>query len=800
MILRKWPALFSLLLLVAMGYRGLACGWYPEAEEYRFFSFNPFFNNSSVYRPFFFSGVFMNSVQNPAGLQTDRQRNIDEWVAYTHHKVPAKDIYELLYQTDVTSYHATNNNQWQPGNVEANAFYKYLQLPANKQLKIYFDIAKQSEVFCNYWGDPWEEENTDPKIAFGTLKQCHENMLQCKDKFLRQRYAFQFIRLCYYTGDQRGADVYEQEFEPVKTNSIIKPWAMLYYAHLIGYGKQQHMKACYYYSRVFRLCDEKKYAAFNHYLADSIDRILPYAKNNEERADIIALTALARPHRKLNAIKQLMAISPDNPLLQLLITREINKCEDWLLTTQINGYTPAVRTDNNPNDWVPVHKYSAEYHSDHIYANQLLVFLKNCCTTKKYSSNAFIHIATGHMAFVTGNDSLALYYLNTAQKQQQQIPLTLQTQLRLTTLMAQARLAPKIDDAFEARILESINWLSRQPGPEAQKLLDQFLSFLSNNYLHQGEVIKAALCRSRSHRLSNLQYISYPSVDGATGVCYEMAIYYFTEHATTKDCGPAINYVTGKNKTPFQRWLTQPFSDRAGFINNLYDVTGTVYLRNDSLQLALGCFKKLPATYWKPELNDWPYQYSYLDANGFYAHFGSNHRKCAADTVQYNKYTFVKELLRLKTQVNKGNATFDTHIKIAHAYYNITNYGNSWQMVRPYQSYIEFLPLPAHDEDYYGCKRATQYYERALTNATNAEQKAACLGMLAMCQNNYWFYQKMKKEGQDAFYNAPQKNRPNRFFDLLVSKYQSTGYFTAISRECGGRNAFIEGFKIYNVY
>lgn len=796
MTLRKWRLLFSVLLLTISA-SVFACSWWPETEAYRFYSFNPFFSNADVYRPFFFSSSFMNTSDNSAGIQKDREKNLDEWQAYLGHKVSRADINELLYNVDASAYEEAEKNFRTTKTIQNNSFYRYLHLPANKALAQYMRLAKRCEFYCYSWADPWEEEAIDAAEAVNVLEQLKNAVKESKDSFLHLRYAFQFVRLASYIGgDVTG--VYEQEFGSNKTKSILKPWAMLYYARALT-ASGENLKAGYYYSRVFRLSDEKKYAAFNYFMADSASAILVFAKNKEEQADIIGLAALERPAKKLNAIKQMVTLAPGNPTLELLITREINKCEDWLMTKSVNAFDPTVRTiDYDYKTVTAAQAYNAAQFNDKVYAQQLLAYLENCCAMKEYSKSAFMHLATGHLAFVLGNDASALQHLARAKKFAGPAAVGVQLQIRLTGLMAEVRRAPLVDEKLEADILESIKWLAKQNSTESEKLLQQFLSFLSANYAHQHQMEKATLCRGLSGRYyqTPLLYGKYYSMEYDSSEKTRFALDYLDELGTSSDAGRMAYLISKKDKTAFEKWLCNPFLKDSTFLPRVYDVIGTLYLRDDDLPNALTYFSKVPAGYWIPPEERWGQGYAYLDANPFYARFGNNHRKSKADTITYNKKTFVAELIRLKNMAAK-NADTETKLKIADAYYNMTNYGNSWQLVRNHQSNNNFFPFPYHDEDYFGCRKAKAYYELALASATNNEQHARCYSMLALCEKNNEFHKIIKKREYITVW-WEEEEKPfalNNYFMKFINNYSNTDYYHKLVMECGGRSDFVASFK-----
>ena len=799
MISIRWCIIFSIGLLLP----GVAqaCYWYPEAESYRYSAFNPLGIPTSPYRPFFFTANFLIDYNNKAGQESDRDRNIKEWNKYLHGQVPEKDIYNLLYRTNAKSLIEINENQHPLANdsLRSNRFYQYLLKPQNKKLYEYISFSKKCEAFTSYplWTDPWEEDDVDTAALVPLLLQSEQTLQLPLDSFLHQRYVFQYIRLNYYSGGSLDvANIYEKEFANSRTTSILKPWAMLYYANcLVRLNKID--QACYYYAKVFNSCNEKKNAAFLHFDSKRVNAVLALAKNNDERADVIALASLKRPDMRLPDIMKVASLSPNHRALELMITREVNKCEDGLMTREINGFDPSVnfmgvRWDNGRR--VALTNMETKERS---YAQQLFDFLKNCTNDKRFSNQAFLNIAAAHVAFTIKDDKAALQYVTAAEKLQKNAPEGIQLQIQLTRLMAEARMTPTIDKGFENRIYASVQWLQKHGNqPDASRMLQQFMAFLASNYLHQNDIGKATLCRALSktyYEVPNVSLVYFDEYEIDSVRVSNIGAIYLDELGNGDGGAQLIALLEQPNKTPFEKLLCLDFNANPQLKNQLLDVVGTLYLREDSLPEALHFFSKIPATYWHEPYGYRMDRYEYLDANSFYARMGDNHRCCAADTVTYNKYTFTYRLLSLKNEISK---THDAKkmLTVAHAYYNMTNWGNSWQLVRGYQSNMELHIHHTYNEHYLGCKRATENYQKALEAATDKETKAACLAMLAQCEKNreYWNDSKGKE-----YYNWDSRKQfsANKYFTQLVSDYGDTKYFAEIIDECYGRDNFIHSFR-----
>lgn len=800
MILKRWWQVFSLLLLCIPVKLGWACGWWPEAEQYRFSAFLPYVAPASALRPFFFNSQFLNDYENVTGQKNDRERNVEEWFIYLRKKVSSEDIYKLLYETDEASLLEMQQQQHTTAHAGTyqNTFYRYLNEPAHSNVLKYIRYAKRCENRCSAWNDPWEEEDFD---GTGETILAEEGLAAMKneaDKFLRMRYAFQLIRLQSYSAAlvvSEAKRIYKREIADKKVNTIIKPWAMFYLANSIT-GDSAKAETNYYYAKAFWQCDEKKKAAFNYFVMDELGNTLKLAKNKTDQTDILALAALERPTRKLTALKQIIALQPNHPSVQLIITREIEKCEDWLLTYRINKFEPAVDLHYDYNLAYNQQKpFKQTMASDKNYAFDLLGYLKGLAITNR-RDKAFMNLAAAHVALIVEQYDTAAVYIQQAQKLQAKQSNGIQFQIQLTGLMIEAARASKVDSAFEAKVYQSVKWLNTHNNlPDAEPLTQQFMAFLSGNYLHQGQEAKAVLCRSMSRRYCNIPLVNHTNIYEEPGYwSWDHSLAYLAEYGKGNDVVELLALVKKRSKTPFENLLVTPFKAIPDMDTKLYDIAGTLFLRDDSLEESLHYFSKIRDSYWNSSDAGGS---EYIDANSFYAHPGSNHRRCKADSVTYNKKTFVQKLIRLK-RTAASTRDGKLYLAIAHAYYNMTNYGNSWNMVHNYQSSTHMPHYTYYRENFFGCKAAMAWYKKTLQHAKDRETEAACYAMLAQCEKNRTFMHAVDND-DDGYYSWGEEHEKkfavNSYLQKFLQGYDNTDYYKNTIAECGGRKEFIYAFR-----
>lgn len=803
----KWWPLFSMavLMLLPIG-NNYGCYWYPETEEYRFSAFMPLAIPTNTYRPFFFTTQFMNAYNKETELKPDRALNVKEWQAYLGNKVDSANIDYLLYTVEPASFQeiSSGSSYSDYQHVKQNSFFSLMQGQQYKALRQYMGIAKGCEAIVNRQVDTWDEEwdTVDDSLAIHLLDSTLVYMRASTDKYLRLRYAFQYLRLAAYVRSHNTIEeVYKKEVATYSGNTIIKPWGEYYYM-LELFRQGRDAEASYHAARVFKACTEKRRSTYMFFKHNSVEQALRYAQNNDERADIIGLDALQNTSKKLNAIKRIMALNPKHGMIELLVMRELNKLESAVLTPQVND----IQIGNYYYEDIKSKESDQGVYFKQ-YGKQLLSYFEACSADNPIGNKAFWYVAAAHTAFVLGNDSLALQHLRLGESYISQANTGIQMQAKLTGLMAEARMAKQIDAAFEERIYKEAMWLQTHTEyADAQEMLKQFMAFLSTNYKHQGNLGKATLCRRASAKyydsptsVFNGKYYNdmYSIADEFDSVAYNDFTYtYLYDHATPQQAQDMISLLTSKHKTPYETWLCSNLQHDKDFMNNLYAIVGSLYLQADELAQTMHHFKQVP-TWWWTEKDGWytNQRHDYLDANPFYAKFKYNHKPTKADTVKYTRIEFVEKLVALK---HKQQTAPDeaTYLAIADAYYNITNYGNAWQMVRTSYSSNHYIRYPHFDDDYYGCSTAIKYYTQAYNYCTSKENKARAYAMLALCQRHRAVYMHNTRMNTDWNNFAKGFNlNNNQHLRTLLSLYGNTEYVQGLIAECQGRKAFVKNFE-----
>ncbi|MFY8189957.1 MAG: hypothetical protein ACOVK9_03250, partial [Bacteroidia bacterium] len=210
--------------------------------------------------------------------------------------------------------------------------------------------------------------------------------------------------------------------------------------------------------------------------------------------------------------------------------------------------------------------------------------------------------------------------------------------------------------------------------------------------------------------------------------------------------------------------------------DKLRDILSMKWVQQDKLKEALLVLKQIDTNYWNNEVYS-----DFKQDDPFWVSPNDGHDPLNLRGVQYNKVTFLKELIALKTRAQKlsGEAKALTLYKIANAYYSMGYAGKYWIMQKNYQ-----LQDREYDNDkdvnseYYQAQRARYYYKEALKYSSDPKLLALILFAL-----------------DNGFYEFPGKRDKIVAKDVFKSKGVSPNFYEQLSGNC---NLFYELIETYN--
>ncbi|MFP9115455.1 hypothetical protein ACLI1A_16070 [Flavobacterium sp. RHBU_3] len=771
MALKQFPVItrflsVSLALLITL--ESVACPWGDDEETLRLAVFKSVTPAMEKFSPFFYSEHYLNEYEIK-DIQ-DRKRNCSEWNERLGGTVNEDDIYEIQYRTKPENFQAAYVEGTLKQTFTGNSFIKALLKPRNKPLLEYFAFAKEMEYEGNPQDSRWESwDDTEPTsywerpqdttgMDLKKLLPIEKRLSECKDSFLQQRYAFMLIR---YGNSENVKKLYERYFADEHVKSVAKGWALLFYAYMTEDKAEQN----YWLSKCFDLCNEKVIAVAQYYNRDVQQQTLKLAKNDHERSVITTLYAMRNPGPVFEQIKEVNRLDPGSGYVNLLISREVNKFEDWLFAVQMEGNSPDVYTDmwDEQDTYTEIRKKN--YRKDMAYLHRFREYLINVYgKTPTGGNHDYLASAIAHLSFMADFTTDGYKYASAISVNAPEAVLA-QKYIELALIALKQKDITK--DATKQELYVALNALDKLSANDEKylKSLYTLLRLMAAAYNKKGDMATASLLfNSGQAYKGSSDWYEYPSKDryGYSHVAY------LDQYATLKDVNNLISLIDKKDKSPFENFICRGnIADRACYLN----FKGTLAYREGKLEESYEAFAQVPdsAAY---KMLPYGYEPGADSINPFYPRV-LNYAINTEDLGHgFTKKGFVKEMLRLKAKTDA-----DSYLKLGHAYYNTGYLGSAWFMCAYYQGneywQVDYGSL-AKDKLKYGngnyanLTTASNYYLKAYKAAKNNEQRALAALMLHVCERSFdytsdfsWLDKKIYKSNNwvQQFYGEYSKTK-----------------------------------------
>jgi hypothetical protein len=709
----------SLALLITT--QSVACGWGDEYETIRLAFFKAATVGMEKYKPAFYSEHYLNidSIQS----NTDRRRNCADWQRKLGAEVNAEDIYTIQYKTSPEEFKKQYDASQLDAHFNGNSFIRSLLKPQNKALLEYLGFAKEMEyeggtsaTTWESWGDKgpreyWEESDTTSTKGFSRFLPIEKRLATCEDPFLQERYAFMLIRY----GDKANViPLYNHYFENSTTATVLKPWAMLFRA----YATKDKAEQNYYLSRCFDLCEEKVIAVLQWYNYDQTEETLKLAKNDHERAVILAIRAMRDPGPVLEKIKEINRLAPGSDYVNLLISREVNKFEDWLFFTQMSKNEPEIYSDlrlkNYRKDIVLLHNFKKYLIA--IYAHP-----------QTAGNRDFLAAALAHLSFM--DDKINDGYKYASAISANAVPSIVAQKYTELALVA-AKQGDINTPAVKQQLYEAIDKVREVMSTDRSysKSLYTLLKLLATQYNEKGDMATANLLFLKG---DNYKYEDYGSNDYSDSGKYNyFYLGYLDQYAKEEDIDHLIALLDKKSRTAFERFICDGTTTTKDAYLNL---KGKLAFRKNNFKLAYETFSKIPDAA-AHEMAAGVFRDS---IDPFFPAVLNYGRGKVKDPKLFSAAAFTKEIINLES---KSDA--ESYLKLGHAFYNTSYMGNAWFMYTYYEGemywQVNFGSLKDKKSQYANgnyakLTLARKYYMKALKAATNDEQRAMASLMLHVC-------------------------------------------------------------------
>ena len=783
-----------------------SCGFYETEADYQAMMFRAMLPGMRSLHPFNYTTSsnyyqFGREELSTDLNQNDRFRNCSEWLAVCDKSVFIQDIYEIQYKTDGNLFvKVYSENSWQE-NFPNNSFITFLVKKENKELLDYMLFAKKMELTefnesrfedwnkaprSWWWGDSVLSDDEIDNVKNELLELAQTRLAKASSTFLKQRYAFQVCRLKYQLGKAHDvSEIFNQYFGKIDPNNLMSIWTGFF----TGMSFPSDSDDCHkYLIQTFTYSDEKKLRCVELF-DDNYD---PDLLTKSEQSMAIVMRTLRNPGRVVDRIRNAYALDKDNKYIPFLVLREVNKLEDWMITplfykkysiTYTDIFTcPYKKLYDEEDYYSDIQKLRAEnILTDKQYLNELKLFLIEILPQTKGETKDFYAISLAHLCLLQENPVEANKYLS--QVSDKANP-TIKLQQKLETIWLAIKTQNIQSEKFKKTFTDNIVYLEKvsSPGYDNKGMLYTITLSLANEYLKKNDHVYGNLMRLKSITYHYPDYEGWCPVEDEdtyieeyrSGYTYS-TIEFFDYNATTSDIDQLIALLEKKDKTPFEKYMCH---QSLAPINAYKDLKGTLAFRENNLPLAYETFSSMPEDYWQGS-NGLSFS-TYLNEDPFEPK-GLRGYICRNFDYQFNKAEFVKQLMDLQQQAETDPKNrVDYYIKLGNAYFNTSYFGNAWMMNRyrwssGYEYYADNMEcLPQWYRNYLTAAIARQYFEKALKEAVNDEQRAYASLML------YYIYER-------CFWNGQENELPMALlYGNNFMKYNKTNTFRMMSKECPG--------------
>ncbi len=732
-------ALFILLALSLQPVRLNSCGWDLSSESYRFWLLQPELADARPLHAFYFTTDLLNVPDYDEIIQLPYATNLREWHAVIGPDVPDEAILHVLYGMDLDAFEKDQDSLFR-----SNAFLVRL-----KQLKsgwpAYIAYAKRCEKLVNS-DDPWgfiAHDGNGIRKAWGEgVKQ----LKRAKHPQLRARLAYQLVRLAHYAHDPERPDlpvraIYEKHLAPLRGTTWMEGSAAFYLANMLP-SPQRELA----FADCFDRATDKQFRMVQLFSDPEMECYRLLATSEKQRATLLVMRDLQHPGRALEDLERIATHDPGNAYLPLLLTREVNKLEDWLLTPELTDYAAAINQWNEREEGVSPEDV---LRTDLKYLRKVQAFIRSIAQQVTTKDRRLLRLLDGHLSYVAGEHEACRHMLATL-AEDTNATAAIRVQARLDVLLAGIMATKQLTDATRADVLALVELVNESPelAHDRSTILGQLHLYLGKKLLARGLKVEGLFLLARTNRSFGDMLPSYWSKNA--------------RHIAFETAGPAdydrlIALLEKPDKTPFERYLTATDERPDGWENTeeqlrqtsltrdkLLDYKAMWYLRENRLEEAATTYRMVHPDYWSN------YEISlFQDDDPFVVNIEDPHNYHKTDSVRYTRLSIVERMVALKKEAasNPKKRALNNYL-LGNAYFNMTWYGKYWGLSRIAWSIHDMSGWsePEYntpgDDDYFGCARAKEHYLAAMEAATDPVLKAMACMMAEQCEYNWGEYQR----------------------------------------------------------
>lgn len=758
-----------------------ACGPAPlDYTEYFTIFYPEAANNPAATQPYYYTNDFLNQqyFMNSSQYLAD-SLNLESWYAYTEHKLSKEVLKEGLYEKSTGESLAKKLS-----NIGKNDAAEYVLLAQ--------ELDKEVLKFDNYW------EPTEP-VQEQLLTDIRESVLvnipATKDHFIKERYAFQLMKIDAKQNDWvSGIKDYNQFQKGLKTKTYISEWSQSRYAGALLY-KGDTAKAIIEFANVFAHSPTRRNQAdlsvrrLNH---PNFDSAISMCSSDAEKIEVYALQAIQPFQDGLELMKKISAIDPNNQILELVMAREINKNEvnfyveknAGLYSNNLDVFDEEYKLDSTKMTNIKSNGLS--------YFDELLDFNESLLDNNKLSSKVYWFTTSAYLNYIKGDLSKMASSLSNAKDENPENP-DLKRQIQL--FEALHFLATNSIDSKELDILNQISDFKKVASFRDNNVLLLLTDQLKNKYAENTSSahIKAGWFQSCSKKKTNKEEISQNAIKAfladyipAVKEDYNTYMNGRSEAGLLKLANPdllkaTLDFIHSSSLTNPDRKLIELAGLNEKELKMAY---GRKLVRNQHYEEALAIFKQCEQSHFQNS----PFQLYFSPIPDQFI-LGETLDKSLLSPLYFLENA-VKNQKEVIAKPNNARAWYELGL----AAYNMSYWGNGWLFSDREWSIIEIEYGDPTDEDYFTNSYAKECFEKALAANPEPELGAKICYAGALCERNQYHVafsngkpDTYKQEEIDYYrikMETSVKPTFQSFFKRLKNQYDETTYESQVIKEC----------------
>jgi hypothetical protein len=736
--------------------------------------------------------LFEDYALEETGIDTDSVQIIAEWSKQFKDQ-NAASIAALLYNSEPQS-----------------------ALEKNEDVQHFISIQKDINAYT------FDEYTEQPQLKVKPNTDLYLQHFQAaKSTFMKERIGYQIMRAMAVSGNHKGVlAFYKKDFLPIATKSIVATKAHARNAgSMIFEGNKA--QAFYEFAQIFDKNDSQRALADLSVRTNQVsysDEALSFCKSAHEKAAVYVLASIQPNQDALGFIEKIVAIEPQNPMLEFLMAREINRNEFQYFSKNDAEMKTELSYSENTKDLDQAADKAKSYFGK-------LANLGESTAKLKIASPAFWLVAASHCQYLDGNYAKARTLLNEAIALKPQ-KIELQDQLVLQDVLLFPIENPVINTESEAKILPLIEKLNLRKNHRQTMALAGTLKVLSKLYKGvSAKKIKSSgwfsSCsnddsKAVSHTASGMPfanaksllfaYLSTSEFDKKDEYGYPLNYYQsLQDFGNLEDTTSAfvaeelVRFAAQSSPSAIDQTLLKLIDKE-----KLKEVLARRLLAEQQYTKAAEAFKAVKPEIWNQD------KYS-LEFNKNPFSLKIDHSSLADTGTKYTPFSFSQKMAELTTKTDAESLYW-----LGCGAYNLSYFGNSWVLVRNSRSNDELAknigyyvnPFRNLKSDYYQLNTAQNYFEKALKGTTDRELQAKIYYGLALIERNRFEFEYAQDEPEYNFEDDDASNTKNKLFQakmaekrkstfsnftVLKNQYANTQFQAMLLKECSTYEQFVRG-------